>query len=53
MAVRLGRFVESSGVLPNTQFAYQKGLGACHALLCVSHTLQCIGEWAGGSDRAD
>ena len=24
----------------NHQFAYRKGLGACDALLCVSHTLQ-------------
>ena len=39
MSVRLGRFTNSSGVLP-TQFAYQKGLGTCDALLCVSHTLQ-------------
>ena len=28
------------GVLPTTKFAYRKGLGACDALLCVSHTLQ-------------
>ena len=27
-------------VLPTTQFAYQKGLGTCDALLCMSHTLQ-------------
>ena len=27
-------------MLPTTQFAYRKGLGACDALLCVSHTLQ-------------
>ena len=27
-------------VLPNTQFAYRKGLSTCDALLCVSHTLQ-------------
>ena len=40
MSVRLGRFIECSGVLPTTQFAYQKGLGTCDALLCVSHTLQ-------------
>ena len=54
MSVRLGRLMEPSGVLPTTQFAYRKGLGTCNALLCVSHTLQgCIGEWAGGSDRAD
>ena len=40
VAVRLGRFRESSGVLPTTQFEYQKGLGTCDALSCVSHTLQ-------------
>ena len=40
MSVRLGRFMERSGVLPTTQFAYLKGLGTCDALLCVSHTLQ-------------
>ena len=38
--VRLGRFIEHSGVLPTTLFAYRKGLGTCDALLCVSHTLQ-------------
>ena len=27
-------------MLPTTQFAYQKGLGTCDALLYVSHTLQ-------------
>ena len=40
MSVRLGRFMELSGVLPTTQFVYRKGLGTCEALLCVSHTLQ-------------
>ena len=35
VSVRLGRFMESSGVLPTTQFAYPKGLGSCDALLCV------------------
>ena len=40
VSVRLGRFMERSGVLPTTQFAYRKGLGTCDALLCVSHTLQ-------------
>ena len=40
MSVRLGRFMERSGVLPTTQFADQKGLGTCDTLLCVSHTLQ-------------
>ena len=33
-------FMERSGVLPTTQFAYWKGLGTCDALLCMSHTLQ-------------
>ena len=32
--------MECSGVLPTTQFVYQKGLGTCDALLCVFHTLQ-------------
>ena len=32
--------MERSGVPPTTQFAYQKGLGTCDALLCVSHALQ-------------
>ena len=40
MSVRLGRFMERSGVLPTTQFAYRKGLGTCDALLCMSRTLQ-------------
>ena len=40
MSVRLWRFMEGRGVLPNTQFAYSKGLGTCDALLCVAHTLQ-------------
>ena len=40
MLVRLGRFMERSGVLPTTQFAYRKGLGTCDALQCVSHILQ-------------
>ena len=40
VSVRLGRFMERNGVLPTTQFSYQKGLGTCDALLCVSHTLQ-------------
>ena len=32
--------MELNGVLPTTQFAYQKGLGTCDALLYMSHTLQ-------------
>ena len=33
VSVRLGRYMECSGVLPTTQFAYWKGLGTCDALL--------------------
>ena len=40
VSVRLGRFMERSGVLPTTQFDYRKGLGTCDALPFVSHTLQ-------------
>ena len=40
VSVCLGRFMERSGVVPTTQFAYRKGLSTCDALLCVSHTLQ-------------
>ena len=40
MSVHLGRFMERSGVLPTTQFAYGKGLSTCDTLLCVSHALQ-------------
>ena len=40
VSVRLGDFMEGRGVLPTTQFAYNKGLGTCDALLCVVHTLQ-------------
>ena len=40
MSVRLGRFLECSGVLPTPYFAYRRGLGTYDALLRVSHTLQ-------------
>ena len=40
MSVRLGRFMERSGVLSTTQFAYRKCLGSCDELLCLSHKLQ-------------
>jgi hypothetical protein len=40
LSVRLGRFMERTGVFPPTQFAYRKGLGTSDALLCVSHALQ-------------
>ena len=46
VSVRLGRFMERSGVLPTTRFAYRKGLGTCDALLCLSHTLQSV--WSVG-----
>ena len=39
VSVRFGRFMECSGVIRTTQFAYRKVLGTCDALLCVSHTL--------------
>ena len=44
VSVRLGRFMEYSGVLPTTQFAYRKGLDTCDALLSMSHTLQSASE---------
>ena len=50
VSVRFGRFMECSGVLPITQFAYRKGLGTCDAL---PYAAECIGGWAEGSDRAD
>ena len=39
VSVRLGRFMERSGVLPTAQLAYRKGLFTCDELLCVSHAL--------------
>ena len=39
-ADRLGRFMERSGVVPTTQFAYRKALDTCDSLLCMFHTLQ-------------
>ena len=42
------------GVLPTTQFSYQKSLGTSNALLCVSHTLQSAlesGQYKLGSYR--
>ena len=40
VSVHLRRFMERSGVLRTTQFAYRRRLGTCGAHLCVSHTLQ-------------
>ena len=49
VSVRLGRFMERSGLLPTTQFAYRKGLGTLRwTLLCVPYSSKCIGEWEGG-----
>ena len=42
--VHFGLFMEHSGVLRTTQFAHQKGLGPCNALLFVSSTLQSARE---------
>ena len=50
MSVRLWRFMECSGVLPTTQFAYKKGIGTCDALLCVARALQSALEM-GQEDR--
>ena len=50
VSVRLGRFMESNGVLPTTQFVYRKCLGTCDALLCVSHTLKSTLEYIGSLD---
>ena len=44
VSVHLGRFMERSGVLPTTQFAYRTSVR-------VPYTAG--GEWAGGSDCAD
>ena len=40
VSVCLRRFMECRSVLPTTQFAYNRGLDTCDALLCVAHTLQ-------------
>ena len=40
VSVRLGRFIERSGVFPTNQIAYRKGLGTCDARLCASDLLQ-------------
>ena len=58
MSVRLGGFMERSGVLPTTQYAYRKGLGTLLEKYLIgkvwdTYTAECIGELAGGSDRAD
>ena len=32
--------MECSGEVQTTQFAFQKGLGTCGAVLCMSHALE-------------
>ena len=44
VSVCVGQFMDSSGVLPTTQFVYCKGLGTCDALSYVSHTMQSVLE---------
>ena len=46
VSVRLGLFMERSGVLPTTLFAYWKGLGTCYSLYaCPIH---CKVHWRVG-----
>ena len=40
VSVCLGHFLERTSVLPNTLFAYRKGLGTCNAFFCLFHTLR-------------
>ena len=49
VSVRLGRFMEISGVLPTTQFAYRKRLGSVmHFCACG---IQCKMQWSGQEAR--
>ena len=48
VSVRLGRFMERSGVLPTTQYAYRKGPGTCDVPFCVSHRVQSV--WESGQE---
>ena len=47
VSVSLERVMECSGVLTTTKFAYQKGLGACKALMRVQYTLKGLRERTG------
>ena len=40
VSVRLERFMDCNGVLPNNPVCLSEGLGTCDTFLCVSHTLQ-------------
>ena len=50
LSVRLGQFMERSGVFPTTHFVYRKGMGTSPYLRCtfvgVPYTAKCIGDWA-------
>ena len=45
VSARLGRFIECSGLLPTTKFAYWKGLGTMHFCVCP---LYCKVHWGVG-----
>ena len=40
VASRLSRYLESAGILPDSQYGFRKGLGTTDALLHASHVLQ-------------
>ena len=40
LAGHLGKLAEDSGLLPDLQFGFRKGLGTCDALLTITHKLQ-------------
>ena len=47
VSVRLLRFMERSGVLPNTQFALKRSGYLRCTFVRVPYTAKCIGEWEG------
>ena len=40
LAKHLSTYAESNSFFPNLQFGFQKGLGACDALLTISNAVQ-------------
>ena len=48
VSVRLGRFLEPSGVLPTTQFAYRKGLGYIPVMHFCACPIHCRVHWRVG-----
>ena len=44
VSVRIERFMERSGVPPDTQFAYRKDLSVMHLGERVPYTAKCVGE---------